>query len=592
MSFYGVILIFLQIYGILGLEDLFGGKCVDICGITNQIPEEEEVAIKLLKKRSVNEKEDEEDVDADDYVDENGNGKDTNIDDQHARIVNGYKATNRPWLVFMYTAGGLCGGVLINNLFVLSAAHCYCRFGPDNDPIKCKVVKQGGQETSSPDYDVTKFIDYYIGVNDMNLKEAKTDQRLKFSAEKVWIRDGWVFNKGFSPDLSMAKLSRPVTFKTNVVAPICIPSEQDTMDTIKERNKVYIAGWGAQFSACDTNENGPSPNTMCKFPFEHNGKKYDFCTHDPNPAEMNPICKKFLEWSTMVKIKHKKVNANGHAIPVKINYGQNQHIYCFDTKLGGSHELGWCGTCYRGLDSFNDEGKEGYCNPFDSSRKSLPTETSKPTTVQNWGMCADWCRPGKKQGASDSLMETGLDLLDFDVCKQLGSNLAFDQTREICAGKKKHFPIIDIFEMKDSCINRRKTKRAKKHRAKKRRGKKHRAKKRRGKKHRAKRFAGGGSSQLDIRDCFKKSNVAKPETYDYGIKTPFNFYLGGQDSCQGDSGGPLITFRRVNGTVKAHTIGAVSRGTGCANLNAPGIFSRVSHHLDWIKKIAGEGTCP
>jgi len=231
--------------------------------------------------------------------------------------------------------------------------------------------------------------------------------------------------------------------------------------------------------------------------------------------------------------------------------------------VGGQNTRGWCGTCYKGLDSFKDEGKEGYCNPFDAERKSLPTETAKPQAAENWGMCADWCTPGKKQGAAETLMETGVDLLDFDVCNKLGGQLAFDQKRELCAGKKKEFPIIDTFEMKAECLN-----------SKMKKNKKHKKR-----------------TKRDIRDCFKKSNTAKPEIYNYGIETPFNFYLGGQDSCQGDSGGPLITFIHSNGTVRGHTIGAVSRGTGCANLNAPGIFSRVSHHLDWIKKIAGEGTC-
>jgi len=566
MSFYGVILIFLQISQIIGTADLFGGKCNQICGITTQIPEDNPPVFHFMKKREATTEVTEEDYEDGDVTDE---GETTGIDANDARIVNGYRATNRPWLVFMYTAGGLCGGVLINNLFVLSAAHCYCRFGPDKDPIKCEVINVDGVPTSSPSYDVTKYIDFYVGVNDKNLKEAKSDPSLKFNAAKVWIRHGWVFSKGFSPDLSMAKLTRPVTFKTHVVAPICLPTETDTINVLKERNKVYIAGWGAQFSSCDTNDSGPTPNTMCKFPFEHNGKKYDFCTHDPTPAEVDPICKKFIQWSKSANVQIKKVNTKGEAIPVKINYGQGLHKYCFDTKMGGGTAMGWCGTCYRGLANFNDEGKEGYCDPFDATRKSLPTETSRPESAKNWGMCADWCRPGKKQGASEALMETGVDLLDFDVCNTLGENLAFDAKRELCAGKKKHFPIIDIFEMKDSCINGKKRRRTKVVRKRSKR-----------------------SSVLDIRDCFKKSNTARPETYNYDIKTPFNFYLGGQDSCQGDSGGPLISFLRdVNGVVRGHTVGAVSRGTGCANLNAPGIFSRVSYHLDWIKKIAAEGTC-
>ena len=46
-----------------------------------------------------------------------------------------------------------------------------------------------------------------------------------------------------------------------MVAPICIPTEQHTMTALKEKSPVFVAGWGASFSACDTNDSGPSPNT-------------------------------------------------------------------------------------------------------------------------------------------------------------------------------------------------------------------------------------------------------------------------------------------------------------------------------------------
>ena len=74
----------------------------------------------------------------------------------------------------------------------------------------------------------------------------------------------------------------------------------------------------------------------------------------------------------------------------------------------------------------------------------------------------------------------------------------------------------------------------------------------------------------------------------WGIK--FNFYI----LILGDSGGPLYRWTTDIGrdTKRAVLIGVVSRGTGCANFNKPGIYTRVQHHLKWINKKILKGNCP
>ncbi|XP_070697711.1 hyaluronan-binding protein 2-like [Pempheris klunzingeri] len=67
------------------------------------------------------------------------------------------------------------------------------------------------------------------------------------------------------------------------------------------------------------------------------------------------------------------------------------------------------------------------------------------------------------------------------------------------------------------------------------------------------------------------------------------YLQGGVDSCQGDSGGPLTCKQNDTNVV----YGLVSWGDQCGKKNKPGVYTRVTHFLNWIKsktEAASEAT--
>ena len=87
-------------------------------------------------------------------------------------------------------------------------------------------------------------------------------------------------------------------------------------------------------------------------------------------------------------------------------------------------------------------------------------------------------------------------------------------------------------------------------------------------------------------DCGRVSRYMTRDMICAGVKE------GGRDSCQGDSGGPLVTTDQNNNQA-ATLIGVVSWGFGCAEADSLGVYSEVSHFLDWLlANMPSLSTCP
>ncbi|XP_072165248.1 apolipoprotein(a)-like [Diadema setosum] len=131
-----------------------------------------------------------------------------------ARIIGGTNAKrgNWPWQaqLVLKGSGHYCGGTLVDEYHVLSAAHCFQRYGKRSFKVRLGEHNQRIDEGSEQEFDIECLY-----------KHADYDSRTT------------------NNDIALLRLNRPAVI-TQHVTPACLPSEGE----FQPNHQCWISGWG------------------------------------------------------------------------------------------------------------------------------------------------------------------------------------------------------------------------------------------------------------------------------------------------------------------------------------------------------------
>ena len=151
----------------------------------------------------------------------------------NSTIFNGSPASY-PWMVFLFSAPengqqSFCGGSLISDLQVVTAAHCVA--GKTTDDIAVLLADQSAQEKlNRMDFHFLYKIEIYPAYN-------------------LAINDAYRYNS----DIAVLTLEKPVLIGYKVNA-ICLPTFSESRETHEGKNAT-VTGWGlTEKGAASTNQ--------------------------------------------------------------------------------------------------------------------------------------------------------------------------------------------------------------------------------------------------------------------------------------------------------------------------------------------------
>ena len=142
------------------------------------------------------------------------------VPNRSTKIINGTETelNEYPWMVGMSMSGSispLCGGALISDQYVLTAAHCCNNKLPENTEI-------------------------FLG--DHNWDENSEASSFRRTVSKITMHKNFGKPKHLNNDICLLKLSSPISFPDHPnVRPICLPLDSSNM---YENYKANLTGWG------------------------------------------------------------------------------------------------------------------------------------------------------------------------------------------------------------------------------------------------------------------------------------------------------------------------------------------------------------
>ena len=148
--------------------------------------------------------------------------QDESTEEDKYRIVNGKKALkgSSPWMARLWHRDYLkhfCGGSLINNRWVVTAAHCITKHRYRAEQIEVR-----------------------LGDHDSMVIER---EEMTFRVTRIMLYQEFDI-ESFDGDIALLELDPSVPEFTNYISPICLPTARASRKLLSPENQARVVGWG------------------------------------------------------------------------------------------------------------------------------------------------------------------------------------------------------------------------------------------------------------------------------------------------------------------------------------------------------------